>query len=341
MSTLQKVVTTIQSLAVEVVPPKLRPRFLTGCLALGITEFQSLSANGRRLTAAPKTGQRRVERLVADGRFPLLIQTIICTYFLAGTGSLHLSLDHSQFGPFYIAVLALSVGKGRSLPVWCQVGRRDRALMRPLIAALRRLFATFDHTDRHRLLFTMDRWFASPRLLPFLDAAGVRFICRVKYSLPVMVPWDCFHTVEAGEVSHEETDCEYAGLELRLVRSSLRAGMKEDEPWFLLTNDQTLTRRQVLRTYAKRFEIEEMFKDVKWIQAYEWSQIRTPAVIATVLGFAFLGWWLLFRCCQPVIRAMRKRTVHPHQRLSWFRACWEAIQREIHQAVFVPLLTGS
>jgi len=40
--------------------------------------------------------------------------------------------------------------------------------------------------------------------------------------------------------------------------------MKEPEPWFLLTNlPEEVTYRQVLNSYAERFEIEECFKDMK------------------------------------------------------------------------------
>jgi hypothetical protein len=44
--------------------------------------------------------------------------------------------------------------------------------------------------------------------------------------------------------------------------------MKQKEPWFLLTNitEEKLSRRQVINHYAKRFEIEELFKDIKWTQ---------------------------------------------------------------------------
>src|SRR5690606_12084083 len=73
--------------------------------------------------------------------------------------------------------------------------------------------------------------------------------------------------------------------------------MKQDEPWLLLTNipPSKRTRQQILHTYAKRFEIEEHFKDIKWIERYEWHHIRKLTVARTVFMFAFLGWWLLLK----------------------------------------------
>lgn len=70
--------------------------------------------------------------------------------------------------------------------------------------------------------------------------------------------------------------------------------MKDPEPWSLLTNlPEDITRRMVLHRYAEQFEIEEAFKDVKWLQRLEWQPIRKPEVIRNLLLFVFLGWWLL------------------------------------------------
>ena len=129
-------------------------------------------------------------------------------------------------------------------------------------------------------------------------------------------------------------------MDLRFVRSDYHEGMKQKEPWFLLTNitEEELSRRQVVNYYAKRFEIEEFFKDIKWIQRYEWHQIRKKAVMQVILSFAFLGWWLLYDCLAKVVRASRTRNLkRTRDRLSWFRSCWEAVQRELRQ----PLLGGA
>ena len=136
---------------------------------------------------------------------------------------------------------------------------------------------------------------------------------------------------------------EYADMELRLVRSNYHESMKQEEPWFLLTNipKDKLSRQQVLHYYAKRFEIEEFFKDIKWIQRYEWHQIKKAGVLQVVLGFAFLGWWLLFDCLAAVVKASRSRTLkRERDRLSWFRSYWEAVQRELRQPLLNSFLGG-
>ncbi len=294
MSTISKIQQLVQSLTSNFVPPKLQPRFQAGIQAFSLQELRSVNANGRSLASKRKTGEARVYRLLRDSRWPGLVLRIILKQFVpTGTSFIHLALDHTQIGTFKVAVITLSVGRGRSLPIWCQVCRDETML--ELMEALALLFDQV--ASPGRFILTMDRWFASPKLLPFLDERGVRFICRTKSDLPVMVPWDPYHTIPAGQISHEELEVEYGGLELRLVRSDWHEGMKQDEPWFLLTNitDTTMSRRQILNRYAKRFEIEEFFKDLKWIQRYEWSRLETREAFTVLLGFAFLGWCL----CQP------------------------------------------
>jgi len=338
MKTIQKLTTKIEQLATEYVSARLRQRFTEGIASFGLSEFTSLNTSGRMLRDSPETGKQRIYRLGRDTRMPGLIRTIITKHFLPKSGRLHLSLDHSQFGPFYIAVLALCARKGRAIPVWLEVQRRNQELMKPLMQALKMLFTELGD-DTSRVILTMDRWFASPQLFEFLDGYDISFICRVKSGLPVLAPWDPYDALPAGQISHEELMVEYAEMELRLVRSDYHDGMKQEEPWFLLTNipDTVLSRQQMLNYYAKRFEIEEFFKDIKWIQRYEWHQIKTKRVMQTILGFAFLGWWLLYSCLGDVVRKSRSRTLKRRRdRLSWFRSCWEALQRELRQ----PLLGG-
>jgi hypothetical protein len=243
-------------------------------------------------------------------------------------GRLRLSIDHSTFGTFTIAVFALSAGKGRALPVWCIVTRTGKGhkLLKPLLRGFKLLLDKLSYQQRKRLVIVMDRWFAIPELLTWLDGEHLGFVVRLKQGTPIGVPWVESHlTTAAGEVSLPDTPVTYHGHNWRLVQSDLRSGMKSPEPWFLLTNLSTgkLTRQQVLRTYAKRFEIEEHFKDIKWIERYEWHQVRKLSVARTVFMFVFFGWWLLLKAYGTVKDHPNERKTHPKKQLSWFRTIWE------------------
>jgi hypothetical protein len=333
MTTIQKVRQHVQRLAHEYIPLKLHPRFATGVEALSTKGLSSLNANGRSLADNRWTGEARIRRAVTEQRFPGLLLAAILKEFLPKHGTLRLSLDHSTFGTFTIAVFALSAGKGRALPVWCVVTRtgKGHTLLKPLLKGFRLLLEQLSYHQRRRTIVVMDRWFAIPDLLEYLDSEHIGFVVRLKQATPIGVPWvEPYKTTQAGEVSLPDTPITYHGHDWRLARSDLRPGMKSEEPWFLLTNipERKLTRQQVLRSYAKRFEIEEHFKDIKWIEGYEWHKIKKLSVAKTVFMFVFFGWWLLlkaYRSAQteaPTNYAATRQT-NAKKRLSWFRTVWE------------------
>lgn len=84
----------------------------------------------------------------------------------------------------------------------------------------------------------------------------------------------------------------------------------------------------VLHRYGERFEIEEAFKDLKWLQRLEWQRVRKPELIRSLLLFTFLGWWLLWRYIYPAVsKQTPQKKLLPKKRLSWFRLAWEELQR--------------
>ncbi|HEX9153360.1 MAG TPA: hypothetical protein VF809_00905, partial [Candidatus Saccharimonadales bacterium] len=203
MNTIQKVTKKVQVLACTYIPKKLRPRFMTGVAALGTTILSSLNANGRGLSENRWTGESRARRTVTDTRFPTLLLRAIVKEFLPRTGRLRLSLDHSTFGTFTIAVFALSAGKGRALPIWCVVTRTGKGhpLLKPLLKGFRILLDQLSYQQRKRVVVVMDRWFAIPDLLGWLDHEHLGFVVRLKQNTPVGVPWvEPYKTISAGEV---------------------------------------------------------------------------------------------------------------------------------------------
>lgn len=123
MNTIAKINQKVQVLSEEYIPHKLQFRFLTGVEAVSLREFDSLNANGRSLVSNRWTGESRIRRTVTDKRFPRLLLRLILKQYIPAAGWLRISLDHSKFGRFNVAVLAVSVGQGRSIPIWCVTTR--------------------------------------------------------------------------------------------------------------------------------------------------------------------------------------------------------------------------
>lgn len=331
MSMLQKILQAVHHLQQTYIAPAKARRFRLGVMGLSLNEFTSLNAIGRQTSENRWTGENRIRRLVADQELADRLQELLLIEALPSNGLIYCSLDHSQFGPFCIAVLAISARKGRAIPVWCQVNISQAGLMKPLIVALEGLASNL--SSDQQLVLVMDRWFCGKKLFRLIQTHDWYFICRAKYGRRVIVPWER-KSIPIGEISHYELKIEYRTLPLRMVRSNLRQGMKEPEPWFLLTNlPDAISRRKVLNRYVRRFEIEEAFKDIKWLNRLEWQRIRKPTVMRLLLLFVFLGWWLLW---WQRVKQLYSDRVHPKKRLSWFRQAWERLQFYQMEMVFRP-----
>ncbi len=332
MSTLQKLSGAVKQLQQKHIPKAKARRFRLGVQMLSLQEFTSLNAAGRRLGINRWTGENRMRRAVTDEDLADRLQQLLVSESLGSkSGYWYCSLDHSQFGPFCIAVLAISVRKGRAIPIWCQVNVSEAALIGPLLNALGELFQFLgENAPNLKLVLVMDRWFASDKLFKlFAEYDNLYFIARTKSDKRVVLPWDpSWWRIPIQEISLMETAVTYRSHQLRLIRSEMKPGMKDDEPWFLLTNlPEEITRRMVLNRYAERFEIEEAFKDIKWLQRLEWQRVKKPTVIRSLLLFVFLGWWLLWRW---IAQNHPKAKLHPKKQLSWFRQAWEQLQSLLH-----------
>ncbi|MEK7153876.1 MAG: transposase [Patescibacteria group bacterium] len=330
MLTLQKVNKLVKHSVTTNVPENLRHRISCGIQAFSLQAFTSMNANGRSLAANRKTGESRVYRVIHDERTPNLLMRLLLS-LLPKVPLIYCSLDHSQFGPFCIAILAVSFRKGRALPVWCQVNKSESALIAPLLDGLDQLSALLP--EDQKLVLVMDRWFCGPKLFELIIKHHWYFIARAKYDRRVWVPWEERCSIPIGEISHYETVCWYHRRELRMIRSELKPGMKQEQPWFLLTNlprvgQYAASRVQVLHRYEERFEIEEAFKDVKWLQRLEWQRARKVESMQVLLLFTFFGWWLAWICFRHDQTLQQRRArAHPKQRLSWFRTYWEALHQ--------------
>jgi hypothetical protein len=117
MSTLQKLQHAVKHVRAAYIPKAKARRFITGATQLSLREFGSLNAAGRHIGLNRFTGQNRIRWTITDTKLADQLQSLFVAEAFGGRkGYLHCSMDHSQFGPFCIAVLAVSVRKGRAIP---------------------------------------------------------------------------------------------------------------------------------------------------------------------------------------------------------------------------------
>lgn len=339
-SIISKIKPKVQRDFLPLIPKQLHQRFLFGIQAFSFKRFVSINSNSRSTATKRCTGEMRGYRTTRDKRLLKFFTNIAVNYINKSTNDIiRLSLDFTSVNSLQMAQLAVTTGKGRALPIWLKaytLKPHKNTMIPTLIDGLKSFFDIVD--DKSRIVLAMDRWFCSPKLLRFLDEIGVRFVVRVVSTRKVAVPWD-EDLVPLKDISHEETQCEYADLRLRLIVSKWEPNMKQEEPWFLLTNDKTLTRQQILNIYKKRFEIEEYFKDLKWLQGYEWQNIKTIEVIEVIMWFVTLGWWVKVELMHKLILESRSRQINPKKRLSFMRVILEELDRVFWPPglLFVPL----
>lgn len=192
MSTVQKIRAAVQILQKTHISKAKARRFQCGVAALSLQEFCSLNVAGRKLSRNRWTGEARIRRTITDDRLADQLQHLLVTEMSQNrSGYLYCSMDHSQFGPFCIAILAVSVRKGRAIPIWIQVNLSEAALIAPLLIALEELFVELRRiAPKLNPVLVMDRWLASDRLLTLLEHHGIYFIARTKSDKKIVLPWD-------------------------------------------------------------------------------------------------------------------------------------------------------
>lgn len=192
MTTVQKMAAAVKHLRTAYIPKAKANRFYLGIEQFSLSEFRSLNAAGRRLGINRWTGENRIRRLLTDDKLTAKLQMLLVSEALASRrGNWYCSLDHSQFGPFCIAILAVSHRKGRAIPIWCQVNVSEAGLIKPLLTALEELFQFLhEHAPDLQLVLVMDRWFASDKLFTLFESYDIYFIARTKSDKLVQLPWD-------------------------------------------------------------------------------------------------------------------------------------------------------
>jgi IS4 transposase len=94
------------------------------------------------------------------------------------------------------------------------------------------------------------------------------------------------------------------GVTVRLIVSDKPE--EDGEPWYLITNDTTSTREQIIDHYYHRFEIEEFFRDTKRLLGLERHQMKSVRSLSILLWFVILGTWFFHFCIDLLSAAQRE-----------------------------------
>lgn len=343
--------TLIQNKLLQSTPKKWQSQLRFGLQAYALQTFQSATGNARRVVANPNTASRKSERLLANEKLADQLGSIFDELKLVKPTS-YVNVDHSDMNGLTALVGAVQTKIGRAMPCFVETTYSDRlpghgsARSTPRSNALRsarteeRLWQSFtghtidalqDFADRlgfwPKLVF--DRGFGNESIVTHLCAEGAIFYIRVKAGR--FVGFDGMRT-EIQKLKEKDTTIRLYGLTLRVIRSTKDG--KNDEPWYILTNDMGRSRAKIVRIYYYRFEIEESFKDLKHILEFRRTRLNKPNSLKVILWLMFLGIALLYKVTKP--NKKNTRHIHPKKRISWIRQALE----QLHQAYGLVLWGG-
>lgn len=234
-------------------------------------------------------------------------------------------LDFSDFHGWQILTFAIQTHRGRAIPIYFEI------IKYPITEKSQNIFIVSAIENCVRLVgcrpkIVMDRGFACPHILKHLATESHLFVVRVKgvkqFRNFQNRLFKVRNTTKNDQRIHGYTK------KLRLVVSDKLPRMKE--PWYLVTNDFESTREEIVTDYYHRFEIEEFFKDAKWLLGLEWVRFLKATSMANVLWFVVLGLWF--------VETLRTMLTAPawknHHAVSFNRFIWELLQREKNQLVW-------
>jgi len=181
---------------------------------------------------------------------------------------IHLVMDRTSWMEINLMMISVVWGK-RGFPIyWQLLNKKGSSNFQEQSEILGKVLGQF---ERYKVVVLGDREFCSVQLGQWLNGQGVYFCLRVKKNEYIEVEKDLIITLrdlclEPGESLFfhqvQVTKTKRAnGFNVACKRQEKQWGSASDDPWFILTNLETLER--AISSYEKRFSIEEMFKDCK------------------------------------------------------------------------------
>ncbi len=321
-----------------------------GIAALSLTRLTSCNANARTTGISRGTAESKMSRLLKNSKLPSTMATIVAKLELVTQHS-YVNVDHSDFNGLVALVFAVQTKIGRALPIFQEssysgkLSARSDAPKRTKL--LRACFEALTENETKRTIASLktlramlgfwprlvfDRGFGSKEIIRLLAKEEATFYIRLKASRYAEIAGQGnglpFPIKGSKRVDELVT---IAGLKLRVIRSP-RNG-KDNEPWYILTNDLSHSRNKIVKVYYHRFEIEETFRDIKTLLGLRRTKLNKPNSLCVLLWFVMLGILLLYLAGIGTmgVRALRARLNQPHpkKRLSWYRILMELREMEI------------
>jgi hypothetical protein len=289
-----------------------------------LKQIQSLRANARLSILSWQTAKMKVCRLAANAKIPAIFPKILMHLKIVNPGDI-IAVDFSDFGNGVLALMfAKQTHKGRAVPLYFETYIPRKDFQNPFII---QAVEKFSAIIGFKPYLVFDRGFACPSLIKFLEENGFKFIIRVRKIKQFNLANDGTKFKAKDAIGNDLLAVGY-GRKLRLVISDPDG--KNNEPWYLITNDFASSRETIIDNYYHRFEIEEFFKDAKRFLGLETLGFKQQLTLEIVLWFVILSTWFLWILEARMNEADRK--LRSMMKISIVRYCWEALWKQMEQS---------
>lgn len=334
------------------IPLKQIHLFKFGLATLSLSRFDSLNANARIWGGYDNrsTAESRIYRLVNNTKIRELIPSFIPHLTIVTPESL-VNIDFSTFATrhpsseFQMLAFGIQTYLGRAIPLFFDIIRYPILQVGSQNIFIIETIKAFGKLLRFYPRFVLDRGFAIPSLIQFFIEENIIFYVRSKKGKLVTIQKgmkkyrdtdELDNLVAMGKIKQKDVMVKVYGKPMRLVISN--KDHNNPEPWYILTNDMTSSRKKILETYYYRFEIEETFKDLKHVKGLEVLQMAKETTFKTLMWFMIIGFWIgylvegVVRKAAETIKSLGRnnrtnKTPNKHKTLSFFRSFFEQIQR--------------
>jgi hypothetical protein len=183
-------------------------------------------------------------------------------------GCVYLAIDRTNWGVINILTVSLIYDKRAVLVYWEFLDKKGNSNLTAQKRVLEKAISLF---SEYKIVILGDREFCSVTLGKWLGKKGLYFCLRQKKTTNVSEDEQLYQEMRALGLSpgtslfFNEVNVTkmkgFGGFNLACKWKKTYGGFKTKEPWFILTNLGSL--EEAIKSYQKRFGIEEMFRDLK------------------------------------------------------------------------------
>lgn len=276
-----------------VFPKKVHKLLEFGFKTLSLQRIVSLNSNARSVIENTHTAESKIYRLTKNSQLANLFPKLLVYLKVIQSDDL-IAVDFSDFNGIQILLFAKQTQQGRTIPLYFEqiiypIEKDSQNIF--IIKAIKNFLKIIDQV---KVSLVFDRGFACPGIIQFLAKNKVNFYIRIKKNKSVLFNQQLRHICSLPVGACQVSAYDQKLLSLTITPKPRNSQAKNNEPWYIISNDLKSNAKRIQEIYYYRFEIEELFKDAKRIFGLEYIKFKKVENFITVLWFVIFGIWFIW-----------------------------------------------